>query len=65
MIIFYIVEINILFLLSIVDFDRLRIYFNNLINELIHDRLIIIIFQIDMKNDRYSMIKRYEYVLLL
>ncbi len=35
MIIFHIVEANISFLLSLVDLDRLRIYFNNLINELV------------------------------
>jgi hypothetical protein len=59
MIIFHIVEINILFLLSLVDLDRLRVYFNNLTNELIHD-----LSQIDLKN-RHSVIRRYEHAFLL
>jgi hypothetical protein len=49
-IIFHIVEINTSFLLCLVDWDRLGVYFNNLINELVQKRLIIIILQIDMKN---------------
>ncbi len=48
--IFHIVEVNTSFLLCLVDLDRLEIYFNNLINELVQKRLIIIIFQTDMKN---------------
>jgi hypothetical protein len=75
-VIFHIVEANISFLLSLVDLDRLRVYFNNLINELVQDRSTTIILQIDMKNDyyqtqigmkndRYSMIRRYEHVFLL
>ncbi len=58
-IIFHIVEINISFLLSLVDLDRLEIYFNNLTNELIQNRS-----QIDLKN-RYSVIRRYEHAFLL
>ncbi len=61
---FHIVEINISFLLSLVDLDRLGVYFNNLTNELIQDSSTDIL-QIDMKNDRYSMIRRYEHVFLL
>jgi hypothetical protein len=45
MITFHIVEANISFLLSLADLDRLRVYFNNLTNELIQNRL-----QIDLKN---------------
>ncbi len=75
MIIFHIVEINISFLLSLADLDRLRIYFNNLTNELIQNSSTDILqidmkndrcqAQIDMKNDRYSMIRRYEHVFFL
>ncbi len=71
MIILYIVKINISFLLSLVDLNRLNFYFNNLINELMQDRSIIIIFQINMKNnhhsknDCYSVIRRYKHVFLL
>jgi hypothetical protein len=63
-IIFHIVEANISFLLSLVDLDRLRVYFNNLTNELTQN-LSIIILQIGIKNDRYLIIKRYEHVFLL
>jgi hypothetical protein len=63
-IIFYIVETNISFLLSLADLDRLRVYFNNLTNELIQDSSTDIL-QIDMKNGRYSMIRRYEHAFLL
>jgi hypothetical protein len=59
MIIFHIVEINISFLLFLVDLNRLGVYFNNLSNELIQDRP-----QIDLKN-RHSVIRRYEHVFLL
>ncbi len=54
MIIFHIVEINILFLLSLINLDCLSVYFNNLINKLMQDYLssITIILQIDMKNNR-------------
>jgi hypothetical protein len=70
MIIFHIVETNISFLLSLADLDRLRVYFNNLTNELIQDPPTIIL-QIDMKNDRYakndrySVIRRYEHAFLM
>jgi hypothetical protein len=59
MIIFHIVETNISFLLSLVDLDRLRIYFNNLTNELIQN-----LSQTDLKN-RHSMIRRYGHAFLL
>jgi hypothetical protein len=75
MIICHIVEANIPFLLSLVDLDRLKVYFNNLTNELIQDSSTDILqigmkngrcqAQIDMKNDRYSMIRRYEHAFLL
>ncbi len=58
-VIFHIVDANISFLLSLADLDRLRIYFNNLSNELIQNRS-----QIDLKN-RHSVIRRYEHVFLL
>jgi hypothetical protein len=48
--IFHIIEINTSFLLCLVDLNRLDVYFNNLINELVQKRFIIIILQTDMKN---------------
>jgi hypothetical protein len=48
--IFHIVEINTSFLLCLADLNRLEVYFNNLTNELMQKRLIIIIIQTDMKN---------------
>jgi hypothetical protein len=56
---FHIVEANISFLLSLADLDRLRVYFNNLTNELIQD-----IPQTDLKN-RHSVIRRHEHAFLL
>jgi hypothetical protein len=62
--IFHIVEINTSFLLCLVDLDRLDVYFNNLTNELMQKRIIIL--QIDMKNiNRFSIIRRYEHAFLL
>jgi hypothetical protein len=53
MITFHIVEINTSFLLCLNDFDRLEIYFNNLINEIVqHER-------------RHFVIRRYEHAFLL
>jgi hypothetical protein len=76
--IFHIVEINTSFLLCLVDLNRLGIYFNNLINELMQKCPIIIILQIDMKNlssiillqtdmkiINHSVIRRYEHAFLL
>ncbi len=76
--IFHIVEINTSFLLCLVDLNRLEIYFNNLINELMQKCLIIIIFQIDMKHSSFIIllqtdmkiinhliIRRYEHAFLL
>jgi hypothetical protein len=48
--IFHIVGVNTPFLLCLVDLDRLGVYFNNLINELVQKRPIIIIFQTGMKD---------------
>ncbi len=48
--IFHIIKINTSFLLCLVDLNRLEVYFNNLINELMQKRLIIIILQTDIKN---------------
>ncbi len=76
--IFHIVEINTSFLLCLVDLNRLDVYFNNLINELMQKRLTIINLQIDMKNlssitliqtdmkiINHSIIRRYEHAFLL
>jgi hypothetical protein len=72
--IFHIIEINISFLLCLADLNRLEVYFNNLINELVQKCPIIndflsatiIIFQSDMKNvNRFSIIRRYEHAFLL
>jgi hypothetical protein len=53
MITFHIIKINISFLLCLNDFDRLEIYFNNLINEIVqHER-------------RYLVIRRYGHAFLL
>ncbi len=53
MITFHIIKINISFLLCLNDFDRLNIYFNNLINEIVqHER-------------RHFVIRRYEHAFLL
>ncbi len=50
---FHIVEVNIPFLLCLNDFDRLDIYFNNLINEIVqHER-------------RHFVIRRYGHAFLL
>jgi hypothetical protein len=50
---FHIIEVNTSFLLCLNDFDRLDIYFNNLINEIVqHER-------------RHLVIRRYEHVFLL
>jgi hypothetical protein len=55
---FYIMKINILFLLWLNDFDRLDIYFNNLINQIVqYDH-------INMKR-RHFVIRRYEHAFLL
>jgi hypothetical protein len=74
MIIFHIIETNISFLLFLVDLNRLDVYFNNLTNELVQDRfssITTIIPQIGIKNgryaknDRYSVIRRYEHAFLM
>jgi hypothetical protein len=50
---FHIVEINTSFLFCLNDFDRLNIYFNNLINEIVqHER-------------RHLVIRQYDYAFLL
>ncbi len=48
--IFHIIKLNTSFLLCLVDLNRLDVYFNNLINELVQKCSIIITLQIDMKN---------------
>jgi hypothetical protein len=76
--IFHIIKINTSFLLCLVDLNRLDVYFNNLINELVQKRLIIINSQIDMKNFssiiviqtdmkiiNHSVIRRYKHAFLL
>ncbi len=54
---FHIVEINISFLLCLNDFDRLEIYFNNLINQIVQYE------NISMKR-RHFVIRRYEHAFL-
>jgi hypothetical protein len=69
----HIVEINISFLLCLNDLNRLSIYFNNLINEMIQKILNQIItnlqtdwnFQISSKIRRCSVIRRYDHAFLL
>jgi hypothetical protein len=76
--IFHITEINTSFLLCLIDLNRLEVYFNNLTNELMQKRFIIITLQIDMKNlsfiillqtdmkiINHSIIRRYEHAFLL
>jgi hypothetical protein len=58
MITFHIVEINISFLLCLNDFDRLGIYFNNLINQIIQHE------HTSMKKHHF-VIRRYEHAFLL
>jgi hypothetical protein len=68
LIIFHIVEMNISFLLSLIDLNRLKMYFNNLINEMIHkisNTDIITNLQIDLKIQRHSIIRRYDHAFLL
>jgi hypothetical protein len=69
---FHIVEINISFLLCLDDLNRLKMYFNNLINEMIQkifDQIAkdqnITNFQIDSKIRRHSVIRRYDHAFLL
>jgi hypothetical protein len=64
---FHIVEINISFLLCLNDLNRLNIYFNNLINEMIQkiSHQIIKNFQINLKIRRHSVIRRYDHAFLL
>jgi hypothetical protein len=62
LIIFHIVEMNTLFLLFLIDLDRLKMYFNNLINEMIQKMLD---FQISSKIQRHSVIRRYDHAFLL
>ncbi len=64
--IFHIVSVNTSFLICLVDLNRLRVYFNNLTNELVQKRSSIIILQTDMKNvNRFSVIRRYKHTFLL
>ncbi len=49
-VVFYIILVDISFLLYLIDLNRLDVYFNNLINMLIENRYNIDL-QIDMKND--------------
>jgi hypothetical protein len=58
MITFHIVEINISFLLCLNDFDRLSIYFNNLINEIVQ-------YEHTSKKRRHFVIRRYGHAFLL
>jgi hypothetical protein len=58
MITFHIVKINTSFLLCLNDFDRLDIYFNNLINQIVQHK------HISMKK-HHLVIRRYEHAFLL
>ncbi len=58
MITFHIVEVNISFLLCLNDFDRLSIYFNNLINQIVQ-------YEHTSKKRRHFVIRRYGHVFLL
>ena len=53
-IIFHIIQINTSFLLCLIDFDKTKIYFNNLTNQLIQSSFL----------QSYSMVKKYEHVFL-
>jgi hypothetical protein len=72
LIIFHIVEVNTSFLLSLINLNRLKMYFNNLINEMIQkifDQTVknqnVTNFQIDSKIRRHSVIRRYDHAFLL
>jgi hypothetical protein len=66
LIIFHIVKVNISFLLFLIDLNRLKMYFNNLINEMIQKILNITTnLQIDSKIRRHSIIRRYDHAFLL
>jgi hypothetical protein len=58
MITFHIVKINTSFLLCLNDFDRLSIYFNNLINEIVQ-------YEHTSKKRRHFVIRRYGHAFLL
>jgi hypothetical protein len=58
MITFHIVEVNTPFLLCLNDFDRLGIYFNNLINEIVQ-------YEHTSKERRHPVIRRYGHAFLL
>ncbi len=63
---FHIVEINIPFLLCLNDLNRLSIYFNNLINQMMQKILNITTnIQTDSKIRRHSVIRRYGHAFLL
>ncbi len=59
---FHIVGVNTSFLLCLNDLNRLSIYFNNLINEMIQKMFDI---QISSKIRRHSVIRRYDHAFLL
>jgi hypothetical protein len=65
LIIFHIVKMNISFLLFLIDLNRLKMYFNNLINEMIQKIFDITNLQIDSKIRRHSIIRRYDHAFLL
>jgi hypothetical protein len=58
MITFHILEINISFLLCLNDFDRLNIYFNNLINQIVQ-------YEHTSMKKRHFVIRRYEHAFRL
>jgi hypothetical protein len=68
LIIFHIVEVNTLFLLSLINLNWLKMYFNNLINKMIQKILEdqnTTNFQISSKIRRHSIIRRHDHAFLL
>jgi hypothetical protein len=59
---FHIIKVNLSFLICLNDLNRLSIYFNNLINEMIQKMFDV---QIDSKIRRHSVIKWYAHAFLL
>jgi hypothetical protein len=64
---FHIVKVNTSFLLCLNNLNRLKLYFNNLINEMIQKISYqnITNFQINSKIQRHSVIRRYDHAFLL
>jgi hypothetical protein len=65
LIISHILEMKTSFLLSLIDLNRLKVYFNNLINEIIQKIFDITNLQIGSKIRRHSVTRRYDHAFLL